>query len=65
MPAKKRAQFKVLTGMDYFSADTLKHVRREPGDIVDDLPPDDIRWLTEDGHIERVKETTPAAEDDA
>ena len=54
------ATYKVLNGIDYHTVGTetdeegnlmLVGHRVEPGDEVDDLPPDAIEWLLEGGHI--------------
>lgn len=42
------ARYLVKTGMNYGPANT----RAEPGDVVDDLPGESVRWLREQGHIE-------------
>lgn len=42
--------YKVLTGLDY------KNIRREPGDIADDIPKQSIQWLLEQGAIEPIAE---------
>lgn len=44
-------------GVDY------KAKRAEPGDIVDDLPRDSIKWLREQGYIETIGKDSAA--DDA
>lgn len=31
-------------------------LRREPGEVVDDLPPQSIPWLLEGGHVEKQPE---------
>lgn len=47
-------------GLDY------RTTRAEPGDVVDDLPRDSIKWLREQGLIEQVRagEPTEAGSDD-
>lgn len=45
-PVSYEGQYICLNGMNY--AD----VRRERGDIVDDIPADSLEWLLEWGHIE-------------
>lgn len=45
--------FRVLAGIDYRTpAGVPKRV--EPGDVVDDLPPGDHRWLVDCGAVEPV-----------
>ena len=39
-------KFRVLNGLNYGDK------RREPGDIVDDIPKKSLWWLLEQGHIE-------------
>ena len=41
-------------GLDY------KSRRVEPGDIVDDLPRESIKWLREQGYIEAVGKDAPS-----
>lgn len=47
-------KFLVKTGLDY--GDT----RREPGEEADDIPPESVWWLEEQGLIERIKDDVPA-----
>lgn len=44
------AEYLVLVGVDY-----PPNRRAEPGDIVDDLPGKSIKWLTQQGIVEKVK----------
>ncbi|MFH0980644.1 MAG: hypothetical protein V2A79_03785 [Planctomycetota bacterium] len=46
---KGSAGYRVQIGIDY-----PPNRRAEPGDVVNDLPPTDIRWLIEAGAIEPV-----------
>ena len=56
MPEKKH--YLVNTGLDYMAGGK----RRQPqaGEVVSDIPADDVKWLTEQGHI---TETTAKAKD--
>ena len=45
--------YRVLVGLDYPPGK-----RAEPGDVVDDLPAESVKWLEADGCIEPVE---PAA----
>ena len=45
-----RKRYRVVTGMNY------RDKRREPGDIIADLPKDSIAWLEEQGHIVAIKD---------
>lgn len=50
---------RVLVGIDYAG------MRREPGEVVDDIPRQSIGWLTEQGIIESVEDasgTSPASD---
>jgi len=47
------ATYRVIQGIDY------KGRRAEPGDIVDDIPTKSIRWLTDQGIIEKVDGKAP------
>jgi len=42
------ASYKVLQGIDY------KDRRAEAGDVVDDIPAKSIKWLVDQGIIEKV-----------
>lgn len=42
--------YKVLIGLEY------KTIRREPGDVADDIPKQSVPWLLEQGAIEPVGE---------
>lgn len=54
-PTRRPAQrFHVLVGLDYPVG--AKHVRREPGDIADDIPAKSIPWLLLEGLIEPDEE---------
>lgn len=54
-PTRRPAQrFRVLVGLDYPAG--AEHVRREPGDIADDIPATSIPWLLLEGLIEPVEE---------
>lgn len=44
-------KYRVLTGLDY-----PPNKRAEPGDVVDDLPGKSIKWLLEQGHVEKATE---------
>ena len=46
-------KYRVLNGLDYSAKG--KPVRREPGDIADDIPPRSVEWLLRQGHIEIVE----------
>lgn len=46
--------FRVLAGIDYRTAQGDPK-RVEPGDLVDDLPSRDHKWLLECGAIERAE----------
>jgi hypothetical protein len=51
--------YKVLVGVDYAGK------RAEPGDIISDLPPKSVGWLTEQGIVEKADgkpEPKPAPE---
>lgn len=45
--------YRVLTGMNYPVGGEI--VRREPGDVVEDIPPKSVGWLLRQGHIEEVE----------
>lgn len=47
--SKETAHYRVLTGLDYPPAR-----RAEPGDVVNDLPEQSIKWLRAQGYIRRV-----------
>ena len=47
------ASYRVIQGIDY------KGRRAEAGDIVDDIPVKSVKWLTEQGIIEKA-DTAPA-----
>lgn len=51
--------FKVLIGINYPTKGGEK--RAEPGDVVDDIPKVDQKWLLEHGAIEPVAETVAEA----
>lgn len=42
--------YRVLVGLDYLG------IRREPGEIVSDIPPESIPWLLEQKCIEPIGE---------
>lgn len=44
--------YRVMTGLDYPGR------RREPGEVVDDIPVKSVRWLLEQGHIEPAEAET-------
>lgn len=44
------ASYRVEVGLDY------NGIRREPGDVVTDLPPESIDWLTAQHCITRITE---------
>lgn len=56
MAAVKPRTFRVLIGLNYGD------VRREPGDVADDIPPRDVTWLLDQGIIEPVKTTEKAGD---
>lgn len=49
-----KTAYRVLVGLDYPPGK-----RAEPGDVVDDLPKESVKWLEEDGKIEPA--SPPAA----
>lgn len=49
-----RQRFECLVGLDYPVGS--KHVRREAGDIADDIPAKSIPWLLLEGLIRPVEE---------
>ena len=51
MPAIDR--FRVNIGLNYGD------VRREPGEIADDIPVQSRKWLLEQGHITLVRDAPP------
>lgn len=56
--------YRLLTGMNYLPRGIgPEEVRRESGEVVSDLPPVAIRWLTEQGAIDLVSEDTPEVHD--
>ena len=46
-----RKSYRVLVGLTYGP----KGKRAEPGDVVNDLPAESVRWLLADGRIEEVQ----------
>lgn len=48
--SRKAHQYRALAGLSYPPGD----LRAEPGDIVDNLPGESIKWLLDDGLIEQV-----------
>lgn len=51
--AEKDKRYRILVGINYgVDAKT----RREPGDVVSDIPPRSVSWLLEQGVIEKVEE---------
>lgn len=50
------SKYRVLTGMNYRPKGAKNEVRREPGEIIDDIPAKSIKWLLEQGHLEPVKD---------
>jgi len=54
MAAKNR--YRVLTGLNYPPNGKGPERRAEPGDIVNDLPPESVGWLLEDGSITEADE---------
>ena len=61
MTAKKRTRkpaqrFEVLVGLDYPVG--AKHVRREAGDIADDIPTKSVPWLLLEGLIRPAEEVS-------
>lgn len=51
LSAGTRPAYRVKVGINYGPT----NIRREPGDIVDDLPAHDALWLLEHGCIEPVE----------
>mgnify|MGYP003127235878 CR=1 FL=1 len=47
--------FRVLTGINYKGKEAVA------GDVVDDIPQADHKWLQEQGHIEKVTTEKKAA----
>ena len=43
--------YNVLVGLNYGPTDK----RVEPGDVTGDLPPESVKWLVEQGHIELIE----------
>lgn len=50
-------QYRVLRGLNYGT------VRREPGDVVSDIPPGSVNWLVEQRVIEPVVDAPPRSRD--
>lgn len=48
-------RYRVRIGLDYRSSDG-GFIRREPGDIADDIPAPDIGWLLAQQAIEAIDE---------
>lgn len=44
-------KYRVVHGLDYDGR------RAEPGEIVDDIPKESIKWLLEGGHITKATKT--------
>lgn len=53
MATKIAPKYRVLNGLNYLDK------RREPGDIVDDIPAQSLGWLLRDGHVELVVPRKP------
>jgi len=51
---KPAQRFEVLVGLDYPVGD--RHVRREPGEMADDIPAKSIPWLLLEGLIRPEQE---------
>lgn len=51
------ADYRILTGLNYGNR------RVEPGDVVSDLPAAAVKWLVEQGAIERVERTGRKADE--
>jgi hypothetical protein len=49
----------VKIGMNYKPKGSNVEVRREPGDIVDDVPSKSVKWLIQRGAIEIVDDVPP------
>lgn len=49
----EREAYRVMRGINYPPNGDRRRaeVRREPGEVVDDLPPQSVSWLRESGHI--------------
>lgn len=47
-------RYLVKNGLDYRVRG--EPVRREPGDIADDIPVRSVEWLLRQGHIEKIEE---------
>jgi hypothetical protein len=59
-------QYRVIgLGLDYPSIKDGKRRIRATGDVVDDIPPTDIKWLLEQEQIELVDGSTPTGDDNA
>lgn len=56
-PASVVSRYKVRVGLDYRGADG-GFVRREPGDVADDIPAGDVGWLTAQKAIEPAEEVS-------
>lgn len=50
-------RYRVRVGLNYLG------LRKEPGEIVSDIPADDIPWLIEQGAIEPVEEVMQRGDD--
>lgn len=51
-------RYRVLVGLNYGPDGSI---RREPGDIVDDLPPKSVKWLLEQGLVEPAEKAAAPA----
>lgn len=47
-------RYRVLRGINYTPKGSTVEKRAEPEDVVDDLPPASIGWLTAQGIVEEV-----------
>lgn len=47
-------KYRVNTGLNWAPKLGAPERRAEPGDVVEDLPEKSVKWLLEQGHIEKV-----------
>lgn len=47
-------KYRITGGPDGTAGLDYKNRRAEPGDVVDDLPRDSVKWLREQGYIETI-----------
>ena len=57
-------RYRVTGGPDGNAGLDYKAKRAEPGDVIDDLPRESIKWLREQGYIEAVGKEDPALDAD-